>query len=205
MNRFQLSLLRLTAAATAASWIRAPCSEQMVLRHILAERKLVRPLISILVLPLLFAGPAFPAARGPSTPEERQKAVELVEVLETSPWSEEAREARAWLMTFLNEAPDITVKRCLSLLGSPAERQGIPSDLQMQHMFSSAAYILEHPGAGAGSTETFLAGLDGTLKSYSALRAHGSIEPQARLEQLLQIQKGGGLETYVRGQGRNCL
>jgi hypothetical protein len=159
----------------------------------------------LILIPLLVSGPAFSAARGPSTAEERQKAVELVRVLETSPWTDEAKEARVWLTTFLNEAPDITVKQCLSLLGSPAERQGIPADLSMQHMFSSAAHILEHPGAGAGSTETFLAGLEGTFKSYSALRAHNSIEPQPRLEQLLQIQKDGQLEAYVRGQGRNCL
>lgn len=171
---------------------------------VLNERSAVKSLLSIFVLSLLLTGPAF-SARGPSTPEERQKAVEQVKVLETAPWSDEAKEARAWLTAFLNEVPDITVKKCLSLLGSAAERQGIPADLQMQHMFSSAAYLLEHPGAGAGSTEAFLAGLEGTLKSYSALRAHNSIEPQPRLEQLLQIQKEGQLEAYVRGQGRNCL
>jgi hypothetical protein len=169
------------------------------------ERNAVKSLFSILVLPLLLTGPARSAERGPSTPEERQKAVELVKVLETAPWSDEAKEARAWLTAFLNEAPDITVKKCLSLLGSASERQGISADLQLQHMFSGAAYILQHPGAGAGSTETFVAALEGTLKSYSALRGHNSIEAQPRLEQLLQIQKDGQLEAYVRGQGRNCL
>lgn len=165
----------------------------------------MKSLLLILVLPLLFAGPASSAARGPSTPEEREKAVALVKILETQPWTDEAKDARAWLTTFLNEAPDITVKQCLSLLGSAAERQGIPGDLQMQPMFSSAAYILEHPGVGAGSTETFLAGLEGTLKSYSGLKAHGAIAPQPRLEQLLQMQQDSQLEAYVRGQGRNCL
>lgn len=166
----------------------------------------MKSLLSILlVLPWLLTQPAFSASRGPSTPEERQKVVELVKVLETTPWSEEAKGARAWLTTFLNEAPDITVKKCLSLLGTAAERQGIPGDLQNQHMFSSAAYLMEHPGAGAGSTDAFFAGVEGTLKAYSALRAHNSIEAVPRLEQLLKIQSDGQLESYVRGQGRNCL
>jgi hypothetical protein len=164
----------------------------------------VRRLLPILALLLLMASPALSASRGPSTPEERQKAVALVKVLETAPWSDEAKEARAWLMTFLNDVPDVTVKRCLSLLGSPVERQGIPADLQNQHVFSSAAYLLEHPGTAAGNTDTLLAGVEGTLKAYAALKARGSIEPQPQLEGLLQMQRDGQLEAYVRAQGRSC-
>jgi hypothetical protein len=125
--------------------------------------------------------------------------------METKPRSQEASEARTWLTTFLSEVPDVTVKRCLSLLGAPPERQDIPADLLDQHMFSSAGYVLAHPRAGAGSTETFLAGLEGTLKMYEALRAPATIEPLPRLERLLQMRKDGQLESYVRGQGRNCL
>ncbi len=72
-------------------------------------------------------------------------------------------------------------------------------------MYSSAAYILQHPGVGAGATATFLAGVEGTLAAYAAGRAHGSYEAVPRLDQLAAIEAGGGLEAYVRGQGRHCL
>jgi hypothetical protein len=157
------------------------------------------------VAALLLAAPALTAApRGPSTPEEREKAVALARLLETSPWSDEATSARQWLGTFLNEVPDITVKQCRSLFGSPVERAGVPAAIADQLMFSSTAYLVGHPGEGAGNTPTLLAGLEGALASYEAWRSHGGLDAVPRLDYLLQIRKDGGLESYVRGQARSC-
>jgi len=143
------------------------------------------------------------AARGPSTPEERTKALALVEVTETQPWSDAARDARAWLMKWLGDVPDITVKTCKSLLGAPEQRAGIPGELQDQILFSGLGYLLQHKGAGAGDTPTLTAALAGTLRAYESSRAHGAAAiPQ--LDALVKLRDGGQLETYVRGQGRAC-
>src|SRR5690606_19904662 len=104
-----------------------------------------RALLSLAIALLLSTTAAHAADRGPSTPEERQRAVELVRLLETKPWTDEAAEARTWLMDFLGAIPDITVKQCFPLLGPPAARQQIPQELQLQHLFSSAAYLIENP------------------------------------------------------------
>jgi hypothetical protein len=158
-----------------------------------------------LALLLLLCGATAPAAaRGPSTPEERTEIVALARRLETTPWTEEARQARGRLTRLLGEVPDLTVKYCLSLLGSAVERQGIPQDLLQQHLFSSAAYLIEHPGTAAGSTETLLAGVAGTLAAYEALKAHQPGAEHPRLEELLHLRSGGELEPYVRARGRNC-
>ena len=146
--------------------------------------------------------PAWPLDAGGA----RQGGAAGARLLETTPWSDELQlAARKWLDTFLSEAPDITVKRCLSLFGTPQERQGIPGELL------PPAHVLERrrhppaPGSGAGATATFLAGVEGTLAAYAAGRAHGSYEAVPRLDQLAAIEAGGGLEAYVRGQGRHCL
>ena len=143
------------------------------------------------------------AARGPSTKEERDKAVALVEVTEAEPWSDAARDARAWLMSWLRDVPDITAKTCKSLLGPPDVRAAIPRDLQDQILFSGTAFLIQHPGAGAGETPTLLAALHGTLRAYASLRKHGSAAI-APIDELAKLQQNGQLESYVRGQSRLC-
>ncbi|MGH9360515.1 MAG: hypothetical protein ACRD2T_01255 [Thermoanaerobaculia bacterium] len=160
----------------------------------------------ILVLALLLAPPALTARanRGPSTPEERAKALELVRVLETAPASAEAKEARQWLTLWLTEIPDLTIKVCLSLLGAKDETAGLPGELSMQHAYSSAAYLIGHPNTNPGSTEVLLAGVQGTLRAYEAWKAADPAMSQPLLEALLQKERSGTLEQHVGQQGRHC-
>ena len=167
------------------------------------DRRATR-LVAIALLALAATTPTR-AARGPSTEEERERALALVEVLETAPASPEAAEARTWLLQFLSEVPDVTAKQCYSLLGTPAERQGIRPELLAQHLFSGAAYLIRHPGAGSGSTETLTAAVAGTVRAYRAWKAVDATVTHPRLEQLLALEAQGGLEQYARGTGRSCL
>jgi hypothetical protein len=154
---------------------------------------------------LVFASLAVPAfARGPATPAEREKTVALVEVLETKPASPEAAEARTWLMAFLSEVPDLTAKYCASLVGSPAERQGLRKELVEQHLFSGAAHLIRNPGTHAGATDTLAAGLAGTVRAYQAWKAVDPAVAHPRLEQLATLHAEGQLETYTRAAGRMC-
>jgi hypothetical protein len=153
---------------------------------------------------LFAAAPPTRAARGPSTVEERERALALVEVLETAPASPEAVEARTWLLQFILEVPDLTAKRCYSLLGTPAERSDMRPELLAQHLFSGAAYLIRNPQAGAGSTETLTAALAGTVRAYRAWKAADATVTHPRLEQLLALEAQGGLEQYARGNGRSC-
>ena len=106
-------------------------------------------------------------------------------------------------MSFFGEVPDLTVKRCLSLFGSPAERSSVPAALLDQQLFSGAAYTIQHPEESAGSTGTFVAGLRGALAAYSAWRAHGGIEASPLLDRLAKLPPVE-LERHVRERGRSC-
>ena len=50
--------------------------------------------------------------RGPSTPEERAKAVQFAHDLEANPLGPQAKNEREWLTLWLIEVPDITVEVC---------------------------------------------------------------------------------------------
>ncbi|HEV8242115.1 MAG TPA: hypothetical protein VGS57_22305 [Thermoanaerobaculia bacterium] len=173
-------------------------------RRRVSRCRLVRSAAALLCLLAALAPAAHAATRGPSTKEERDKAVQLTTMLESTPWSEEAPAARQWLMSFLSEAPDLTVKRCLSLFGAPSERTGIPAEVLDQQLFSGAAHNFQHADESPGSTGTFVAGLRGALAAYSAWRAHGGLDAVPRLDALVKIDKDGQLEAYVRERGRNC-
>jgi hypothetical protein len=54
--------------------------------------------------------------RGPSTSEERTKAVQFARDLEADPLGPNAKEERSWITVWLIQIPDITVKFCTSLL-----------------------------------------------------------------------------------------
>jgi hypothetical protein len=56
-------------------------------------------------------------ARGPSTPEERAKVVELTRLLEQNPVAENAPSTRQWLREWIIEVPDIRFTVCTDLLG----------------------------------------------------------------------------------------
>lgn len=166
---------------------------------------LLAPVLALLLVPAPPAAAQQPTEkRGPSTPEERAKAVELVRVLETSPDSPEAAQAREWLNAWLDEIPDMTVKYCLSLFGSREAAKALPQDLAMQHVYSAAAYLIQNPGRGPGQTETLVAGLQGTLRAYQALKAGKSPNTYPILEDLLQKDRSGTLDVHVRTYGRNC-
>ena len=164
------------------------------------RRHLHLALASVL-LPLLAT--AAGAARGPATPEEREKLVSVVAQLEREPLAASAAESRQWVLSFLQEVPDITAKQCLGLFGPPQERQGIAQELALQQLFSNAAYVVAN-GAPAGSTEALTAGLEGALRVYEAMKAADAKATHPRLEQLLQLQRDGQLVPYVRAVGRGC-
>ena len=153
---------------------------------------------------LLIAPLAAQGSRGPSTPEERARALELVELLEATPEAQEAKEARRWLVVWLTEIPDITVKVCLAPLGSSTDLDGVPADLTMQQVFSQAAFLIRNPKAKSGSTEAYVAGVEGALRAYEAMRLSGTVQTLRVFEELKKERTAGNLEKVVRKRAKNC-
>lgn len=143
--------------------------------------------------------------RGPSTPEERKRAVEMATFLETKPLAKEAKEYRSVLLLFLAEVPDITIKLCPNVLGESKRLKGnYDSELFGQLAYSQAKFIIENPDKAEDDAAVYLAGVEGVLRTWQAIKAE---KPKAKfplMEELLQKQQAGTLAEHVKAGMKEC-
>jgi len=143
--------------------------------------------------------------RGPSTPEERERAVKLARGIEQYPFHEGAKEAREWLLFWLIEIPDITVEACPDLIGPVFKAdKNYSSELFVQTIFSSAAFIIENPKQAKNKQAVYQAGLEGTLRMYESILKE---QPQARhefLDQLIEKRDKGQLSEHMGKVVKKC-
>ena len=136
-------------------------------------------------------------SRGPSTAEERTYAILLTRHLEKDPLSMDASAARAWLNTWWDEVPDITVRPC-NLVDAPNHQPyEYGKELYEQITYSSGAYILENPGKQTDWNAAFLAGMNGALLAYESILKQKPSANDAFLDDLRQQQESGRLPATV--------
>ena len=137
--------------------------------------------------------------RGPSTPEERQTAVKAAHLLEAEPFTKDAKKIREWFTFWLIEVPDIHIELCSDYLGPVfGAKRNYDTEIFGQTMFSSAAFIIEHPDQTNDRVAVNLAGLEGALKVYEAIL---KVKPKARwayLDDLIAKREKGELQGYVQ-------
>ena len=146
--------------------------------------------------------------RGPSTPEERAKAVQIARALEGDPLQSGNKDMRTWFTLWLIEVPDITVQVCGEELGPVFHEKdrdkNFVSEIFGQSMFSSASFVIEHPDEAKNPIAVYTAGVEGSLKAYqSILKTH----PEAKwpfLDDLIVKQQSGELAKYVEKATAKC-
>src|ERR1039458_6697116 len=77
------------------------------------EGIMVSKILAVLIV--LTTAASLPSAakmRGPSTPEERARAIDYVRSLEENPLAKDGLEKRMWLTEWIVEVPDVTVNAC---------------------------------------------------------------------------------------------
>jgi hypothetical membrane protein len=107
--------------------------------------------------------------REPSTPEERAKVVELTRFLERDPLAENAPSTREWLRQWMIEVPDIRFLACTDLLGHGLDDYPYSREVNLQTMFSGAAFTIEHQDKAREDIAVYNAGVEGALRVYAAL------------------------------------
>jgi hypothetical protein len=144
--------------------------------------------------------------RGPSTPEERAKAVALAHQLEEQPLGPGAAEARRWLTRWVIEIPDISVEVCPSVLGSDWDsKKNNATEIWVQMMFSQLAFMIENPDKAKDRDAVFLAGVKGALKVYQAIQKDKPKTKLKSLDDLLAQEQAGTLDEAVRQSvATNC-
>lgn len=163
-------------------------------------------LLVTLALTLGFAAKAAVAQeRGPSTPEERKRAVDIATLLETDPLNKDAKKLGKELLIWLIQVPDIHAKLCGAVLGDSSKIKGDYSDsIVVQMTFSQAKFIIEHPEQANDDVQLYLAGVEGALKTYENIK---KAKPKVKfepLEQLLVKKEAGQLSDFVRDAMSRC-
>lgn len=137
--------------------------------------------------------------RGPSTPEERKRFVEIAHKMEAAPLDPSLRKDRDWALHWIIDIPDINVNPCAELLGDFMEsRYPYRAEINGQAAFSMAAFMIEHPDKAKDIVAVNTAALEGALKAYRSILR---VEPTAQspiLETIASHENDGKLTQYVR-------
>jgi len=143
--------------------------------------------------------------RGPSTPEERARAVQVSRALRADPTASSVLQDRQWMMVWLIQVPDISVKMCPSLYGDLGDSKSESAGALVATMMASeAAFVIENPKKAKDDKSVYYAGLDGLLDGYQAIQKKNPDYKLPQLEELLKKRTDGKLEEYVREAAKKC-
>jgi len=170
-------------------------------------RQIIRGIATALLVLTLFASRAgsVQEQRGPSTAEERARAVKVAHQLEEDPLGKDAKEQRAWMVQWIIEIPDITVNVCAEYFGSlPNPPRGHSQEVFTQMMISSAAFMIEHPDKIKDEQAVAVAGLLGSLKAYEAVLKQDPSAHWTYVDRLVRMREQGKLDDYVTETRIKC-
>lgn len=157
-------------------------------------------LIASAFTPLAVASPV-----GAPTTKERVKFVRVARNLELKPLAFNAVQQRQWATEFIVKARGLHMELCDGVISGPLQsaNDNYSNQLSMQFMYSSAAFMLQHPKV-KDPVKIQTAGLEGTLKAYESILKVDKNAHFNFLDGLMQQKKDGQLETYVAMRSQTC-
>jgi len=167
-------------------------------------KKVLMPFYLLLLI-FMAVSAAAQQKRGPSTPEERAKAVQFAHDLESNPLGPQAVSEREWLTRWLIEVPDITVDVCPRLLGAEIpDKKKHGTEIFAQTMYSEVAFMIENPDKATNTVAVYTAGVSGALKVYEAVLKEHPKDHLKALDEILARRDKGELESYVKDAMQYC-
>jgi len=162
-------------------------------------------LLCLVVCALLTAASAPGQDRKATTPEKKAQVLATIDLLETDPYHKDAKAYRAGVLAWLTDAPDVTVKLCADVLGDIKKMKGDDgAALFGQLAFSEAKFILQNPDMASDDFAVNMAGVDGVLKTYDAMKKARPKVKFDNLEQLIELRVQNQLDASVRAALAKC-
>ncbi len=162
-------------------------------------------IIALVVVCAFSATTTVAQKRGPSTPEERKRAVKIATLLENDPLNKNAEALSRELLTWLIQIPDITVTICTGMLGDYSQiKEDYKGTMTTQLSFGEAKFVIEHPEQANDEYQVSLAGVESVLRTYQNIK---KVKPKVRiepLEQLLDKQQTGALPEFIKSAMVGC-
>lgn len=138
-----------------------------------------------------------PPERGPSTPAERARVVQMAVDAEKDPRPVQARDG-TWLENWVNEIPDLTFNQSAPASWLNAVVKGdLRETFQFQYKASVMAFQIKHPKQAALQSANDLAGMEGVLHAYEALVRENARYRCARLDLALKARNQGQLPAFL--------
>jgi hypothetical protein len=135
--------------------------------------KLIRGLVEAAVFLVWTLQVHHAQARGPSTPEERAKVIELTRMLERDPLNENANATRQWLRDWTIEVPEIRFHVCNQLLSNGlGENYPYSREINLQTILSGAVFTLEHQDKRRDDVGAMLRASKGLCECTRHWRSH---------------------------------
>lgn len=162
------------------------------------------PRTACLVLPALVVAMALPAraeGRGPSTPEERGRVLELAEAAAKDPLGAYARDGR-WFDQWLDQIPDIMFGPEAPARWCESNAKGdLRRTLRFEYELGGVAYQIRHqipaPKTRDEKLAVHQAALEQVLRAYESLRDARPENRSPKMDEALATLDKGGLPAFV--------
>lgn len=142
--------------------------------------------------------------RGPSTQEERARAIKIAQALEARPADESLRGDYTWLLGWAVEVPDLSVSICTANMPWKHNFK-YSGDLAAVGLSSTVAFVIEHPVEGKDAATAGIAAMESMLRAYQKIVEQDPKAHSKEMDEVIEIQKQGKLIEYVRGRwGKTC-
>lgn len=148
---------------------------------------------------LLLASVAAKAAdRGPSTPEERQKALKYIQDFEADPLSPGVTDEREWVLKWIIDVPDVHVSVCLIFDKLPKGNKKDSSTIFLAETLAQTAFVLQNPDRQSDLLAQYEAGVEGALRVYEILLKGIPKDREPYFDDLIQKRDSGTLAEFVK-------
>ncbi|MEO6214449.1 MAG: hypothetical protein ABIO86_00340 [Sphingomonas sp.] len=165
----------------------------------------IATLPAVLLALLACAAPSFAQSDAQSSPEDRQRLVSIAHSLERAPLDPGLQEDRSWAITWLTDAPDVTVNLCPDAIPGVLEKDYAHNpEILVQYMVAMGAFIIENPGKSNDPDAQQPAGVESTLNAYRVMRTAQPDDKSPALEKLLGLQSKGELLDFVHKAFLRC-
>jgi carboxypeptidase Q len=136
--------------------------------------------------------------RGPSTPAEQARVVQMALDAEKNPQQVQARDGE-WLNTWVDEIPDLTFNSSalFNWLGAVAKGDTREA-IKFQYKASVMAFQIKNPKQAELQSANDLAGLAGVLRAYEVLVAKNANYRSAKLDMALKACTQGELPALLK-------
>ena len=168
---------------------------------------LLKQVAAVLAIGAFLAAPALAqSSRGPTTPDEQARIVQLAAAADKDPVGVMTSPDGRWFEKWVDEAPDYFMgpdKGVFWIATSGAAKADVKRVLRFHHTVSTAAFQLRHhifdPQKNEADMEAkTLAGVEGLLRAYETLVAKRAENRTPQMDNALALRNSGGLAAFVK-------